>query len=93
VHTALRCTALHYMLRCVQAMYGLGNMRDERLTRMWKNNRVKFTTPPTRNSPDDEEQEDSDSPKKEFFNLFVLHQNRVKRTAKVSICFACIALM
>jgi hypothetical protein len=67
---------------------------------MWKNNRVKFTTPPTtrtRNSSgtaaggnSDEEQEDSDSPKKEFFNLFVLHQNRVKRTAKVSQCCACI---
>jgi hypothetical protein len=98
---ATKCTATEYMgIRAVllQAMYGLGNMRDERLTRMWKNNRVKFTTPPTTrtrtsaaggNSDEEEEQEDSDSPKKEFFNLFVLHQNRVKRTAKVSQSVLC----
>ena len=46
------------------AVYGLGNVRDERLHRTFKNKKVKMLRP------------------KEFendwFNLMVLHQNRVK---------------
>lgn len=46
------------------AIYGLGNIRDERLHRTWVNNKVQFMKP-----------EQSEG---EFFNIFVLHQNRVK---------------
>ncbi|KAG5189147.1 Metallo-dependent phosphatase-like protein [Tribonema minus] len=69
------------------AMYGLGNMRDERLTRMWKEGRVKFRALPqavAARGGGDGGGSDSDGqpPVKEWFNMFVLHQNRVKRMAK-----------
>ena len=44
------------------ALYGLGNIRDERLHRAWKNEKVKFLRP----------QESSE----DWFNILVLHQNR-----------------
>lgn len=44
------------------ALYGLGNIRDERLHRSWRNKNVRFIRPA--------EQID------EWFNLLVLHQNR-----------------
>eukprot|EP00940_MAST-03C_sp_MAST-3C-sp2_P002162 g2162.t1 len=44
------------------AVYGLGNIRDERLNRAWTDKKVKFLTP-----------EDGTN---EWFNVFVLHQNR-----------------
>ena len=44
------------------ALYGLGSMRDERLHRMWRQQKLKFLRPET-----------SDI---EWFNLFALHQNR-----------------
>lgn len=53
------------------ALYGLGNVRDERLHRFiqannikfrtFEENKVKFMRPPN---------------KKDYFNLFVIHQNR-----------------
>ncbi|KAI8332838.1 Metallo-dependent phosphatase-like protein [Chlamydoabsidia padenii] len=48
------------------ALYGLGNMRDERLFRVWRDGHVQFSRPVDENWLDDS------------FNLFVLHQNRVK---------------
>ncbi|KAI8088978.1 Metallo-dependent phosphatase-like protein [Halteromyces radiatus] len=48
------------------ALYGLGNVRDERLHRMWRDGHVQFSRP-----VEDEWLDNS-------FNLFVLHQNRVK---------------
>lgn len=48
------------------AMYGLGAVRDERLHRMFLSNQVKFLTFP------------GETQQEEWFNLFVLHQNRVK---------------
>ena len=42
------------------ALYGLGNMRDERLNRMWQQKRVRFLRP--RDGT--------------YFSIFVLHQNR-----------------
>lgn len=51
------------------ALYGLGAVRDERLHRMFINEQVKFLT-----FPDDNEEEK----KENWFNLLVLHQNRVK---------------
>ena len=47
------------------AMYGLGAMRNERLYRTFSQNDVSFLRP--------EEEEE------EAFNLFIIHQNRVKR--------------
>jgi double-strand break repair protein MRE11 len=47
------------------ALYGLGNIRDERLNRMWTKEKVKFLRP--------SEEEGRDG----FFNILVLHQNRV----------------
>ncbi|KAJ3413514.1 Double-strand break repair protein mre11a [Chytridiales sp. JEL 0842] len=46
-------------------LYGLGNIRDERLHRTFLNKKVKLYRP----------KEDAD----EWFNILVLHQNRVKR--------------
>ena len=51
------------------ALYGLGNIRDERLNRMWTKQKVKFLRPP--------ESEGRDS----FFNILVPHQNRAGRVA------------
>ena len=45
------------------ALYGLGSMRDERLNRMWRQNKVTFLKP---------------AEDKQWFNLFALHQNREK---------------
>lgn len=47
------------------ALYGLSHIRDERLERLFKDRKVKMYRP----------QEDVD----EWFNIFVCHQNRVKR--------------
>jgi double-strand break repair protein MRE11 len=47
------------------ALYGLGNMRDERLNRMWRSEKLFFTQPAKK---DDEE--------KQWFNILALHQNR-----------------
>lgn len=44
------------------AVYGLGNVRDERLHRTFRNGRVHFATPSTNEHS--------------FFNMFVIHQNR-----------------
>ena len=46
------------------ALYGMGNVRDERLNRMFANKRVKFLRP--------KGVEDQAN----IFNMFVLHQNR-----------------
>ncbi|CAM9463781.1 unnamed protein product [Phaeothamnion confervicola] len=46
------------------ALYGLGSMRDERLNRMWNSKKVKFLRP------------EEDAGQAQFFNIFVLHQNR-----------------
>jgi double-strand break repair protein MRE11 len=54
------------------AMYGLGNIRDERLFQTWKKEKkVKWLRP----------EQHSD----EWFNLFVLHQNRIAHDAKKCI--------
>ncbi|KAI8377689.1 Metallo-dependent phosphatase-like protein [Radiomyces spectabilis] len=45
------------------ALYGLGNVRDERLHRAWRDHLVKFVRP-------------LDEEWQEAFNIFVLHQNR-----------------
>eukprot|EP00039_Didymoeca_costata_P004820 m.76395 g.76395 ORF g.76395 m.76395 type:complete len:633 (+) comp12554_c0_seq1:227-2125(+) len=50
------------------ALYGLGSVRDERLYRTFLNKKVKMLRP--------ESSED-----KEWFNMFVIHQNRVKHSA------------
>ncbi|KAI9283217.1 Metallo-dependent phosphatase-like protein [Sporodiniella umbellata] len=47
------------------ALYGLGSMREERLHRLWRANKVKFLRP--------EEEE-----WKGCFNMFVFHQNRAR---------------
>ncbi|SAM09228.1 hypothetical protein [Absidia glauca] len=48
------------------ALYGLGNVRDERLHRVWRDGHVQFNRPVDENWLDDS------------FNLLTLHQNRVK---------------
>jgi len=42
------------------ALYGMGSLRDERLNRMWQGKKVRFQRPS----------------EGEWFNIFVLHQNR-----------------
>ena len=55
------------------ALYGLGSLRDERLNRMWQNNKVRFIRPnPSQSSNDEASVEDAD----DWFNLFAIHQNR-----------------
>jgi len=66
------------------ALYGLGNMRDERLNRMWQQKKVRFLRPErTQNRVEDddeeeEEEEEKDDNNPDWFNIFVLHQNRDK---------------
>ena len=48
------------------AVYGLGNIRDERLHTTWEKNQVTFVEPA----------------KLDWFNIFVLHQNRAHHSAK-----------
>lgn len=50
------------------AIYGLGNIRDERLNRIFASKKVKFLRP----------QEDPES----WFHVFVLHQNRIAHSPK-----------
>jgi double-strand break repair protein MRE11 len=50
------------------AIYGLGNVRDERLNRSWSHKKVTFLRP----------EEDPDS----WFHVFVFHQNRVAHSIK-----------
>ena len=71
------------------ALYGLGNLRDERLTRMWQDGRIKFRRPAAEgsdqhNGAGEEVDSDTESQYAQFFNIFVMHQNRVRRPAKVS---------
>lgn len=47
------------------ALYGLGSIRDERLHRTFQARKVKWVRPAT--------------DKEEYFNVFVIHQNRTKR--------------
>ncbi|PHZ17523.1 DNA repair exonuclease [Rhizopus microsporus ATCC 52813] len=54
------------------ALYGLGNIREERLHRQWQANKVKFVRP-------------ADEGWKNCFNLFVLHQNRAAHGPKSHI--------
>ena len=53
------------------AMYGMGAIRDERLYRLFEASAVKFLR------PEQDTQED-------WFNLMLLHQNRVKRSGPTS---------
>ena len=54
------------------ALYGLGNIRDERLFQTWKKDKkVKWLRP--------------EQSEKEWFNMFVLHQNRIAHDAKKCI--------
>jgi len=48
------------------ALYGLSNVKDERLHRLFRENKVEFATP-------------KDRPES-WFNILVLHQNRAKRS-------------
>lgn len=61
------------------ALYGLGNMRDERLNRMWQGKKVRFLRPEgaagDKGDDDDDDDEEDDSTNG-FFNIFILHQNR-----------------
>ncbi|KAI9365226.1 Metallo-dependent phosphatase-like protein [Pilaira anomala] len=49
------------------ALYGLGNIREERLHRQWRSGKVKFTRPEDDGTPDSW---------RNCFNMFVFHQNR-----------------
>jgi len=51
------------------ALYGLGHIRDERLYQTFKQKKVKFYRPLASNNP-------SSSTTQEWFNIFVVHQNR-----------------
>ncbi|KAJ1552850.1 Double-strand break repair protein mre11a, partial [Nowakowskiella sp. JEL0078] len=49
------------------ALYGLGNVRDERLVRSFRKDKVTFLLPKR-----------EEGEKNDWFNLFMIHQNRVK---------------
>jgi double-strand break repair protein MRE11 len=53
------------------AIYGLGNIRDERLYRTFQQKKVKLMRPV-----------ESDPKKDKWFNIFILHQNRVAHSPK-----------
>ena len=57
-------------------LYGMGNMREERLNRMWSRDKsVRFLRP--ENDERDEDDEDEDETENNgWFNIFALHQNR-----------------
>jgi double-strand break repair protein MRE11 len=58
------------------ALYGLGNIRDERLNRMFQTpHAVQWIRPESLEG----------CPTSEWFNIFVLHQNRVKTNPKNAI--------
>jgi double-strand break repair protein MRE11 len=56
------------------ALYGLGSLRDERLNRMWEQQKVRFLRP----DEEDGEQDENDNGDEGagFLNIFALHQNR-----------------
>ncbi|KAF4667250.1 Double-strand break repair protein mre11a [Perkinsus chesapeaki] len=54
------------------ALYGLGNMRDERLNRAINAGKVRFEVPPGEGSADSES---------EYFSVMLVHQNRYKGAA------------
>jgi double-strand break repair protein MRE11 len=66
------------------ALYGLGNMRDERLNRMWQGKKVRFLRPEEggggnkkgNDDDNDENENEEDDSTNGFFNIFILHQNR-----------------
>eukprot|EP00741_Cyanophora_paradoxa_P025190 tig00000350_g24315.t1 len=53
------------------ALYGLGNIRDERLYRIFREKNVKWVTPAEN--------------RQDWFNIFVIHQNREGRNSKSTI--------
>ena len=57
------------------ALYGMGNLRDERLNRMWQSKKVRFLKPNENDTPDDQEGGENNT-QQAFFNIFALHQNR-----------------
>jgi len=65
------------------ALYGLGNIRDERLARLFK-------TPGSVEWERPEGDEESDSPDSKWYNIFVLHQNRAKHSPKNYLDEACL---
>ncbi len=69
------------------AIYGMGNMRDERLNRMWQGNKVRFMKPDNKgtgngsghqdnDNDENNSSEEEDDEENEWFNIFALHQNR-----------------
>ncbi|KAI9278189.1 Metallo-dependent phosphatase-like protein [Phascolomyces articulosus] len=59
------------------ALYGLGNVRDERLHHAWRDGSVSFIRPDS-SDQDDQERRQSQEWLDHAFNMFVLHQNRVR---------------
>ena len=64
------------------SLYGLGNLRDERLNRMWSSQKVRFLRPEQGMEEDggggDNDYSDEDEEARAWFNIFVMHQNRAK---------------
>ncbi|KAG2219859.1 hypothetical protein INT45_000746 [Circinella minor] len=64
------------------ALYGLGNVRDERLHHAWRDGSVSFIRPAGNRENEEEEEEEEAQQSQEWldnaFNMFVLHQNRVR---------------
>ena len=57
------------------ALYGLGNLRDDRLYRMFQSKKVKFLSPPENSG---------------FFNLMSIHQNRFRGNVGGVPCKSCV---
>ena len=79
------------------ALYGLGSMRDERLNRMWRDNKIHFSKPqqhPIGGGNDDHDDGGDEERKSDFFNIFALHQNRdLGRGAKNAIKVRCLRII
>lgn len=56
------------------ALYGLSNMRDERLNRMWRGEKLSFTQPKQPSGGGDGEEQSGGGGG--WFNILALHQNR-----------------
>uniref|UniRef100_A0A7S3NI23 Mre11 DNA-binding domain-containing protein n=1 Tax=Aureoumbra lagunensis TaxID=44058 RepID=A0A7S3NI23_9STRA len=73
------------------ALYGLGNVRDERLNRSWDQNKVTFYRPAQDEASDIHLENHDDNldthhlkePCARFFNILLLHQNRATMRAGV----------
>jgi len=77
------------------AIYGLGNIRDERLHRTFRAKKVRLVKPEATEEEEEEQQQDGEGKEgegkaKDFFSILVIHQNRIAHSPTNSITEAMI---